>query len=346
MGTGGGDAVGGAVGRTGGGERRLGVAEVRAGEQVALVAAFGAVWFIWGSTYLAIAWAVEGIPPLLMIGARCLLAGTVLYAWGATQGGARPGAADWGDAARAGILMFVTGQAVLAWAETRVASGVASLLIATEPLFITLLAWRQAASRGVIGAAPGAAQALALLVGLVGVAVLVLPGGGGAGLDPLGAAAAVAASFAWSLGALRGSGRPGIPAAQTAGMQLLASSAVLLVLAAGTGDLAALAPGGPSPRALAAFAYLVVMGSVVTFGAYVWLLGRVGAARLSTHAYVNPVVAVVLGSLLNAEPVTAGLVGGAALILGSVVVLLRSPAHERPRHLPGPTSPAHGSRRR
>ncbi|GMV03951.1 MAG: hypothetical protein AMXMBFR53_02330 [Gemmatimonadota bacterium] len=318
------------VGREGGGERRLEGAEVRAGGRVALVAAFGAVWFIWGSTYLAIAWAVEGIPPLLMIGVRCLLAGTVLYAWGAARGSVRPSPADWGDAARAGILMFVTGQAVLAWAETRVPSGAASLLIATEPLFITLLAWRQASSRGVIGGAPRPAQALALLVGLVGVAVLVLPGVGGAGLDLVGAGAAVAASFSWSMGVVRGSGRPGIPAGQTAGMQLLAASAVLLVLAVGAGDLGALPPGGPSPRALAAFAYLVVLGSVVTFGAYVWLLGRVGPARLSTHAYVNPLVAVALGAVLNGEAVTAGLVGGATLILGSVVVLLRAPAHAPP----------------
>jgi len=298
---------------------------VRTGERVVLVAAFGAVWLIWGSTYLAIAWAVEGIPPLLMIGARCLLAGTVLYAWGAVRSGLRPGPADWGDAVRAGILMFVSGQAVLAWAETRVPSGAASLLIATEPLFITLLAWRQSSLRGVVDGAPGPARSLALLVGLVGVAVLVLPGVGGAGLDLLGAAAAVVASFSWSLGVVRGSGRPEIPAGQTAGMQLLAAGVVLLPLSIAAGDLAALPPGGPSPRALAAFAYLVVLGSVVTFGAYVWLLGRVGASRLSTHAYVNPLVAVVLGSALNGEPLTPGLVGGAALILGSVVVLLRAP---------------------
>lgn len=308
---------------------------MRVGGRVALVAAFGAVWFVWGSTYLAIAWAVEGIPPLLMIGARCLLAGTVLYAWGAVRGGVRPAPADWGDAARAGILLFVTGQAVLAWAETRVPSGAASLLIATEPFFITLLAWRQAASRGAIGAAPGPAQALALLVGLVGVAVLVLPGVGGAGLDLVGAVAAVAASLSWSLGVVRGSGRPGIPAAQTAGMQLLTAGVVLLALAIPAGDLAAIPPGGPSPRAVAAFAYLVVLGSVVTYGAYIWLLGQVGPARLSTHAYVNPLVAVGLGSLLNGEPVTAGLVVGAALILGSVLVLLRAPG-EAP---PGPRGP-------
>jgi drug/metabolite transporter (DMT)-like permease len=288
-----------------------------------VAAAFGAVWLVWGSTYLAIAWGVESIPPLLMIGVRCMLAGAVLHGWARLRGGPRPTARDWRAAARAGVLLFVTGQAVLAWAETRIPSGAASLLIAMEPLFITLLAWRGGAVTGAERAAPGLREALAIGTGFAGVALLVLPGRGSGALDPLGAAAVLVASLSWSVGVFRATPRSGMSAGQTAGMQLLVAGGVLLALSAATGEIPTVLARGPSLRSLAALGYLVAFGSVLTFGAYVWLLDRVGAARLSTHAYVNPVVAVVLGVLLNREPVTAGLVGGTVLILGSVAALLR-----------------------
>ena len=325
-------------------ERRLEVVPVSARERVALLAAFGAVWFIWGSTYLAIAWAVASVPPLLMIGARCVIAGGALYAWARYRGAPRPSAADWRAAAAAGVLLFVTGQAVLAWSETRIASGAASLLIATEPMFIALIGWRGgrlAGGAGEPGRFTGAALA-AIVVGFIGVAVLVLPGGSGK-LDLLGAAAAVIASLSWSLGVFRSGARPGIPSGQLAGMQLLASGAILLALSALLGDVARLPAGGPSPRAIAAFFYLVVMGSVVAYGAYVWLLGRVGPTRLSTHAYVNPLVAVVLGIALNGEPVSGALVLATLLILGSVAMLLsaaRAPAAAAPTPAPPRRSPA------
>lgn len=299
-------------------------------ERLALVAAFGAVYVVWGSTYLAIAWAIETVPPLLMIGARCLAAGAVLYGWARLRGGPRATAADWRAAAVAGVLLFVTGQALLAWSETRIPSGAASLLIATEPLFIALLGWRGGRLTGTAGAAPGAGALVAILVGFAGVGLLVLPGGGG-GLDVIGAAAAVLASFSWSVGVYRAGSRPSIGAGQMAGMQLLAASVVLLVVSAAAGDLARLPAGGPSLKSLAAFGYLVVLGSIVAFGAYVWLLARVGPARLSTHAYVNPLVAVVLGVALNAEPVGAGLVAATVLILGSVALLLGAGRRGAPR---------------
>jgi drug/metabolite transporter (DMT)-like permease len=293
------------------------------GSRWAVVVAFGIVWIVWGSTFLAIAWAVETIPPFLMIGSRCLLAGAGLYGWARLSGGPKPSAADWRSAAVAGLLLFVTGQAVLAWAETRVPSGSASLLIATEPLFITLLAWRGGAVTGAPASPPGISGMFAVLVGFAGVAVLVTPGGGGGGIDPIGAAAAVVASVSWSLGVFRAGARPGIPAGQRAGMQLLTASVVLIAFSAMSGELAAFAPGSASLRSLFSFGYLVIFGSLVAFGAYVWLLDRVGAARLSTHAYINPLVAVALGTMLNGEPIAARLVVATALILGSVVVLLR-----------------------
>jgi len=335
--------MGGALGAGGGGEWRVAFDPMKRHGGWKVAAAFGAVWFVWGSTYLAIAWGVESIPPLLMIGIRCVLAGAVLYGSARLGGGPRPTGRDWRAAARAGVLLFVTGQAVLAWAETRIPSGTASLLIAMEPLFITLLAWRGGAVTGTAGAAPDLRAALALIVGFAGVALLVLPGTGDTAVDPLGAAAVVVASLSWSVGVFRATPRPGLASGQTAGMQLLVAGGVLLALSAAAGEIPMVLTDRPSLRSLVALGYLVAFGSVVTFGAYVWLLDRVGAARLSTHAYVNPVVAVLLGVLLNREPVTAGLVGGMVLILGSVAVLLRSGRQrasepERVRGRSGPES--------
>jgi drug/metabolite transporter (DMT)-like permease len=288
-----------------------------------VLAAFAAVWFVWGSTYLAIAWAVEGVPPLLMIGVRCLLAGGVLYGWMRVRGGARPTAADWRAAALAGVLLFVTGQAVLAWAETRIDSGPAALLLATEPLFIALVAWRggRLAGGAAAGPRPGVRTLLAMAAGFAGVGLMVVPGGGGR-LDTAGALAALAASLSWSIGIFRAGRRPGLGPAQLAGMQLLTAGGVLLAVSLVSGEAAGLRVW-PSARSLAAFGYLVVFGSVLTYGAYVWLLDRVGPERLSTHAYVNPAVAVGLGALLAGEPVTPVLLLAMTLILGAVVVMVR-----------------------
>jgi len=282
---------------------------------VGVVAAFGAVWVIWGSTYLAIAWAIETIPPLLMVGIRCVAAGAVLYGWGRVRGGPRPRLADWRTAALSGFLLFVTGQALLAWAETRVPSGVASLLVATEPLFIALLSWR-------LGVRPGARAVVALLAGFLGVGALLLPGSGRLTLDPLATGAVVVAALSWAFGMLGAAARPGFGAAQTAGMQLLASGAMLLVLSVGLAGPGSLLTVTPSLRSLLALAYLVVLGSIVAFGAYVWLLGRVSPQLVATHAFVNPLVAVTIGAVLNREPITMGLLAAGAVIVGSVALLL------------------------
>ena len=333
--------VGGAVVDPGNGDERSGAVDPLSisrsagpgrGDALLVLAGFAAVYLVWGSTYLAIAWAVETVPPFLMIAARCLLAGGALYGWTRMRGGRRPDPGDWRAAAVAGTLLFVTGQAVLAWSETRIASGPAALLVATEPLFVVMLGWRGGRLVGGSGVSgrPGLRTFLALGVGFAGVALMVLPSGGAA-LDVAGAAAALVASFSWSVGVFRARARPGISSAQLAGMQLLAGGVVLLAVSLVTGEAWGVAPGGPSLRSLLAFFYLVVFGSVVTYGAYVWLLDRVGPARLSTHAYVNPVVAVVLGVMLGGESVTGPLLAAMALILGSVTVLVR---RERPRPAP------------
>jgi drug/metabolite transporter (DMT)-like permease len=302
-------------------ERRLEVDAVSSDGRLGIIAAFGAIWFVWGSTYLAIAWGVETIPPFLMIGVRCVTAGALMYGWARARGGARPRAADWRQAAVTGVLLFVTGQALLAWAETRLPSGVTALLIATEPLFVAVLPWlaRRAPT-------PEASTGLALATGFVGVGALMLPGSGSFPLDPLAMGAVVLTALSWSVGMLRAAPPPGFSAVQSAGMQLLTGGVVLLALSLVSGEPAALPSEGPSVRSLAAVAYLIVFGSIVGYGAYVWLLGRVSAQMVSTHGYINPLVAVALGATLNEEPVTADMGVAAVLILGSVALLLRARA--------------------
>ncbi|HUE77970.1 MAG TPA: EamA family transporter [Longimicrobiales bacterium] len=295
-------------------------------DRVVLVAAFAAVYLVWGSTYLAIAWAVEGVPPMLMIGARCVIAGGILYGWARWRGLARPVASDWLAALVVGTLLFVTGQAVLAWAETRIASGPAAVLLATEPMFVAVFAWRGGRLVGIPrGERPDRLVAVAMVAGLSGVALMAGPGGMGA-VDPWGAGAALVASASWSAGMLRARARPGLSPAGTAGMQLLAGGVVALLVSLATGGLGGTDPLVVTTRSALAFGYLVVFGSVITFGAYIWLLGRVGATRLSTHAYVNPVVAVALGVALAGEPLSPELLAASALILVSVVLMVRNRA--------------------
>ena len=287
------------------------------GDALLVVAAFAAVYVIWGSTYLAIAWGIATIPPLTMIAARCLLAGGVLYAI-ARRGAFAPSAADWRRAIVAGVLLFVTGQSMLAWAETRIASGPAAVLIATEPLFVVLLGWQLKRA-----ARPSRSMIVALIAGFVGVAVMMLPGDLG-GVDPVGALVITIAGLSWSIGMFVATPREGGSPVQAAAMQLLAGGMVLSVVAILTGDLGMLDPAAVSTRSLLSFLYLVVFGSLVTYSAYVWLLRRVGPARLSSHGYVNPMVAVALGAAFAGEAITPAVVLSSLLILASVVVLVRA----------------------
>ena len=286
-------------------------------DRVLIVAAFAAVYVIWGSTYLAIAWGIETIPPLTMIAARCLLAGGVLYVV-SRAGAGRPTTADWRRAIFAGFLLFVTGQAMLAWSELRVASGPAAVLIASEPMFVALLGWRLGRTR-----APSRGTLLALAAGFIGVAVMMLPGRLG-GVDVLGAAVITGSALSWSLGMFYASPRVGGSPVQAASMQLLAAGMMLVVVATVTGDLTSFNPTAVTSRSMLSFLYLVVFGSLITYSAYVWLLRRVGPGPLSSHGFVNPMVAVGLGALVADEPITPAVMLASLLILGSVVALLKA----------------------
>lgn len=296
------------------------------GELLALVAAMAAVYVVWGSTYLAIAVAVETIPPLLMMGIRSVTAGAVLYGLARGSGAPPPDGEAWRNAVLVGVLFFVFGHGLLSWGETRVPSGAAAVIIATEPLFIVVLAWRGSLlTRRPPGDRPSDAALLSVVLGLLGVAAMTLPGGGG--LDPLGAIALVMASFSWSVGTFHvpPTGSP----MRTAGMQLLAGGTILLMVSALFGELSGWSAASLDVRSVFALAYLIVFGSVITFAAYVWLLRRIGPARVASHTFVNPLIALGLGAWLGGETLGPRTLLASMLVLAAVVLLLKRPAAGR-----------------
>ncbi|MEN8375276.1 MAG: EamA family transporter [Gemmatimonadota bacterium] len=282
------------------------------------VAAFGAIYLIWGSTYLAIRYGVETIPPYLMTGVRCLIAGGLLYGWSRWRGSSRPAGRAWLAAVGVGSLLFVVGQGVLSWAETRVPSGPAALLVATIPLWMVLVDW---ARRG--GPAPAGRVWLGIGVGLSGVLLLTIPRGGAAGVDPLGAVAILFAAISWSVGSFWARS-PTLPESRTqsAGMQLLAAGAVLVVIAAAVGEPSGFDPRAVSGRSLAALTYLILFGSVVAFSAYIWLLDHSTPARIGSHAYVNPIIAVLLGVAAGDGAFSGWIVLATAAVVGAVMLTM------------------------
>jgi drug/metabolite transporter (DMT)-like permease len=299
--------------------------------------AFAAVYLIWGSTYLAIRFAIETLPPFLMAGSRFLAAGTVLYAWARWRGAAAPSRRHWRSAAIVGGLLLLGGNGAVVWSEQRVASGLAALLVCTVPLWMVVLpGFRPGGTR------PPATVLGGVALGLAGVALLVGPGrlAGAEGVDPLGALALIAGSFLWSMGSLYARRAP-LPAAPLLGtaMEMLCGGALLLVAGLLTGEVARLDPAAVSPRSALALLYLTVFGSLVAFSAYVFLLRATTPARVSTYAFVNPVVAVVLGWAFAGEPVTSRtLLAAAVIVSGVMLITLRRerPAVEAqpPRPLP------------
>jgi len=277
--------------------------------------AYGAIYLIWGSTYLAIRVAVGAIPPLLLMGVRCSAAGLLLLAWAAARREhATPG--HWRHAAVAGALMIAGTYGCLAWAEQHLASGIAALLSATTPLWLTTMQWPEAGR-------PGATTVVGLLLGLVGVALLV--GGGAAGqTNPTAAAVLIAGTLTWAAGSLYAR-PPRLPQSVTlgAGMPLALGGLMLLAVSLGTSELARYDVRSVSSASLWALAYLIVFGSVVAFSAYSWLLRVAPPSRVGTHAYVNPLVAVALGWGVAGEPMTATTCVAAAVIAASVAMILK-----------------------
>jgi drug/metabolite transporter (DMT)-like permease len=281
-----------------------------------VMAAFFAIYFLWGTTFLAIRVAVEELPPLFAAGTRFFMAGAVLFVFVLSRGEARPTPVQWRNLAVMASLMFVAEYGPLFWAEKYVPSGIVSVLAATIPiltLILEMLILRQCHFRW--------ATALSSLLGFVGVGVLLLRGNGQSfGLLPC--FAILAGSVCWSLGTVL-SRALDLPKSRplTSGAAMMLGGAGLLVLSGAFGEL------HPFPhislRAAAAVLYLIVFGSLIAFTAFVWLLSHIPASTVSSHAYVNPIVAVALGYFVAGEPVTVRTLAGSSLVLLSVFLILR-----------------------
>jgi drug/metabolite transporter (DMT)-like permease len=272
----------------------------------------GIVYVVWGSTYLAIAVADRSLPPFLMLSVRFLIAGALLWAWCAWRGDLRmerPGARQWAAAAVVGGALLVLDTGGVAWAEQRVSSGIAALLVATVALFMAIL------DRTFFGVRLPRGAAAGIGVGLLGVALLVGPSGH---VDALGAIVLLGASFAWAAGSAYARVAP-LPQAPlvSASMQMLCAGALLGVVGVVHGERVT----AVSAASVGAVGYLVVFGSLVAFTAYGWLLKHAPTPLLSTYAYVNPAVAVFLGWLLAGEHVGGREVAAGVVILSSVAML-------------------------
>ncbi|MES1246761.1 MAG: EamA family transporter [Actinomycetota bacterium] len=287
-----------------------------------LLGALFVVYVVWGSTYLAIEVADRSLPPFLMLAARFLIAGAVLYGWARRRGAPRPTAREWRSTALVGFALLVLDTGGVAWAEQRVASGTAALIVASVPLFIAIL------DRICFGERMPVAG---ILVGLFGVALLVGPSGH---VDAIGGLVLLFASFTWAAGSAYA--RVATLPSNTllsAAMQMLTAGAALTVVGVAGGER----PTTPSVASLGAFAFLVVFGSLVAFTAYGWLLRNAPSPLVSTYAYVNPAVAVLLGWLFVGEHVGPREIVAGAIVLASVGLL--AVRHER-RAVPEPTAEA------
>ena len=282
-----------------------------------VIAAFATVYLVWGSTYLAIAIAIETLPPLLMAGVRFLIAGVVLYSAARLTGAARPEPRMWRSALLLGALFLLMGNGGVVWAEQRVASGLAAVLVATMPLWTVVIERMRGAPT------PPPATIAGLLAGLAGVALLLAPGGGR--VDLLGAAVLTLASISWAYASIISKGQP-LPksGALSSGMQMLAGGSCLTLAGFLSGEASQLASAVPSTRSLLALLYLIVFGSLLGFTAFTWLLQVSTPGRVATYAYVNPVVAVTLGWAVAGEPFGLRHLAASAVIIGGVALITAS----------------------
>lgn len=289
--------------------------------------AFATIYIVWGTSYLGISVAIETIPPFVMSSTRFLLAGGLLLLFARTRRGGHaplPTRREWRGAAVAGFLLFVANNGLIVWSESNgVPTGVVALLIGTTPMWIVLLNWMRS------GVRPSPMTWAGLLLGLIGIGLLVNVGNQVGGTNLLGAVVGVGAALCWAIGSLyaRGAALPRSPLMSTAA-QLLAGGAMQGVLAVVLGDVAALQEAQISAVSVVAMLYLAIVSSILAFSAFTWLMRVSEPARVATYAYVNPVIAFILGWLLLDEPITGRTVLAAVVIVAAVALILR--AQNRP----------------
>jgi drug/metabolite transporter (DMT)-like permease len=296
---------------------------------LALAAGMSVIYFVWGSTYLAIRFGVETMPPLLMAGSRFLLAGGILYGWLRLKGALRPRAADWRSATFLGALLLLGGNGLVTWSEQWLPSGVAALIITTTPLWMMLFDWLI-----FHGPRPRAIVWAGVVLGFAGVTLLVQPQSGDDTALWLWAVLAMcAAPVTWSLGSLyaQRARRLDPPLLNTA-LQMLCGGALMFAVGLMRGEASGFDPAAISLRSWLSFAYLVVFGSLLAFTTYMWLLRVARPSVVATYAYVNPLVAVIIGAAFGGEAVTANIGLATVSIVGAVVLISFRRRSPQPRH--------------
>jgi drug/metabolite transporter (DMT)-like permease len=290
-----------------------------------MLLAFASIWFVWGSTFLVIRWAIDGIPPLLMCGVRLFAAGLALLAWARATGKAMPSGPELRNAALVGILLPGIGNASVTLGVAHVPSGLVALLVSTIPLWMGLLS-----SFGRNAEPPGTQSLVGLGLGFAGIALLIGPGlltGHDATLSPFWALVPIAGSFSWAWGSLwsRRTRLPASPLVST-GVGLTAAGVGLLLVAAVIGDFATWRPAAVPLLAWLGLAYLAAFGSVLGFSAYLYLLRRVAPAVVATYAFVNPIVALMLGFVLAGETLSPRTLVAVVVVLGAVLLIVAAPS--------------------
>ncbi|HEY2980170.1 MAG TPA: EamA family transporter [Anaerolineales bacterium] len=278
-----------------------------------------ALYIVWGSTYLAILFAVETIPPFLHAAMRFLISGLILFIWRRAAGDPVPTRRQWISTAIVGVLLLVGGNGFVAFAEQRIPSGVAALIVGTVPLWLVLI---EALRRG--GTRPNWQSIAGLLIGFGGIFLLIGPSeivGSSIHFDPVGIAAVVAAAFFWSLGSIFSRSADLPPSTLMAtGTEMLAGSVALFILSGSIGEWRGFDPAQISTSSWLGLAYLITFGSLIGFVSYGWLLKNAPVSLVATYAYVNPLVAIMLGAWVAHEALNARILVAALIIIGSVVL--------------------------
>lgn len=287
-----------------------------------VIAAFAAIYVFWGSTYIGIKFAIETIPPFLMAGSRFLLAGVLLYAVARLWSHERPTRRQWRDAAIVGCLLLAAGNGSVTYVEQTVPTIIVALIISLTPIWMVVIDWLRGGPR------PGMFIQVGLVLGILGVLVILAPASGESpgGGNLMGIAILLAATLSWSYGSVwsRHADKPKSPLL-TVGMQMIAAGLALLLIGLASGEASRFNPADFSTKSMLAWGYLLTAGSIIGFTAYIWLLQVTTTARVATHCYVNPVIAVALGVWLGKETLSGEAALGGALVVLAVVLILRAP---------------------
>lgn len=286
-----------------------------------LIAAFAAIYIIWGSTYLAIKFAIESIPPFMVGGVRFLIAGAVLYAWGRIKSGVKPTREHWREGLVLGVFLLGVGNGCVVWAQQRTPSGITALVVAIVPLMVVLIEWLRPGGKN-----PGVAAMAGVIIGLMGMALLIGPSAflGASDVQPIAAAVLLMGSLSWSAATVFGrrAAVPPVPPLASA-IQLFGGGISLMITSAVAGEFGDVEPAGISLRAALAVVYLIIFGSIVAFSAYSWLLRVASPTKISTYAYVNPIVAMLLGWSVAREEMSARVLIAAVIVLAGVALITR-----------------------